>query len=85
MNPRIGKLKEEREKTARRMEVLKSRLDELDRKITELENTDIIGVVREQGLTPEQLADLMDRLRKNPVAHVPESITKKENENNDEE
>ncbi len=85
MNPRIGKLKEEREKTARRMEVLKSRLDELDRKITELENTDIIGVVREQGLTPEQLADLMDRLRKNPVVHVQESITKKENENNDEE
>ena len=40
---------------------LQSRRDALDEKITELENLEIIGVVREVGMSPEQLAAFLHR------------------------
>ena len=85
MNPKIEKYKEERAKLARRSESINARIEELDRKITELENTDIIGVVRETGLSAEQLAELMDSLKKNPIARIPERNTEKETDKDDEE
>ena len=56
MNPRIQKLREEQKKNTDKIERLKTRNREIERKITEIENTDIIGLVRESSMTPEQLA-----------------------------
>ena len=56
MNPKIEKLKAEKEKNLRRIDALNARDEEIDAKITELENTDIVGIVRENGITPESLS-----------------------------
>lgn len=74
MNPKIEKYKAEREKIAQRMEVLGARLEKLDAKITELENTDIIGIVREYGLTIDQLGELVKILDKTPIPPNPEGL-----------
>ncbi len=63
MNPKISKLRAEREKNNGKIIALQTRNKEIDSQITELENTDIIGVVREHGCTPEQLAELLLSLR----------------------
>ena len=56
MNPRLEKLRQEREKLAEKLASLTARLKALDEQILKLENTDIVGIVRENGLTIEQLA-----------------------------
>ena len=76
MNPKIEKLKAEKEKNLRRIDALNARNEEIDAKITELENTDIVGMVRENGITPEALAELIHSLKNN--------ITHKEEEKHDE-
>lgn len=63
MNPKITKLKAERAKNDEKIAALRSRNRELDESIVELENTDIIGMVRESGFTPEQLARLLQSMR----------------------
>ncbi len=72
MNPRIEKLKEERSRLAARIDSLQERLKATDELILKLENTDIVGLVRENGLTIDQLADLMALLEKQPNASIPE-------------
>jgi len=85
MNPRIEKLKAERDKIAHRIESLTARLKALDDQILKLENTDIIGIVRENGLTLDQLAELMGLLEKNPTASIPDDFEETEERNPDEE
>lgn len=63
MNPKITKLKAERAKNDEKIAALRSRNRELDESIVELENTDIIGIVRESGFTPEQLSRLLQSMR----------------------
>lgn len=63
MNPKIDKLKAEKEKNLRRIDALNARNEEIDAKIVELENTDIVGIVRENGITPEALAELLKTLK----------------------
>ena len=63
MNPKIEKLKAEKEKNLRRIDALNARNEEIDAKIMELENTDIVGIVRENGITPEALAELLKTLK----------------------
>ena len=53
MNPRLEKLRQEREKLAEKLTSLTARLKALDEQILKLENTDIVGIVRENGLTIE--------------------------------
>lgn len=72
MNPKLSKLKAEKEKNLRRINALNARNEEIDAKIVELENTDIVGMVRENGITPESLAELICALKNN--------ITPKEDE-----
>ena len=43
--------------------VIAARNEEIDKQVTELENLDIIGIVRENEVTPEQLAELIQSLR----------------------
>ena len=54
MNPKISRLRAEREKNNGKIAALQT---------MELENTDIIGMVRESGFTPEQLARLLQSMR----------------------
>ena len=76
MNPKIEKLKAEKEKNLRRIDALNARNEEIDAKIMELENTDIVGMVRENGITSEALAELICALKNN--------IMPKEDEKHDE-
>lgn len=61
MNPKIEKLKAERSKNAEKISALQERNRKLNEQITKLENTDIVGMVREIGMTPEQLAEFLSR------------------------
>ena len=55
MNPKIMKLRGELEKNKGKISDLQGRNRELEKQIRELEDTDIIGMVRENGMTMEQL------------------------------
>ena len=85
MNPRIEKLKAERDSIAEKVEKLTTRLKALDEQIIKLENTDIVGIVRENGLSIDQLAALMALLDKNPTAAVPTTFIETEEKEDDEE
>ena len=54
MNPRIIRLREELAKNKEKITTLQARNRELEKAVRELENTDIIGMVRAQGMTLEQ-------------------------------
>ena len=73
MNPKINKLKAEKEKNLRKIAEMTARNEEIDAQVTELENTDIIGI--ENSITPEQLAELIRSLKNN--------ITSKEEEHHE--
>ena len=85
MNPRIEKLKAERDSIAEKVEKLTARLKALDEQIIKLENTDIVGIVRENGLSIDQLAALMALLDKNPTAAVRTTLNEMEEKEDDEE
>ena len=70
MNPKVKKLKDEKEKNLDKIAALQERNREIDAAVTKLENTDIIGMVREMGVTPEKLMELLDSLRDAPLAAV---------------
>lgn len=59
MNAKIKKINAEYEKNAAKIADLQARQKELDKQRTELENLDIVGMVRSMGMTPEQLAALI--------------------------
>ena len=61
MNPKIKKINAEYQKNAAKIDELQARQAELTKQRTELENLDIIGLVRGVGLDPDQLAALIDR------------------------
>ncbi len=67
MNPKIKKIDKEYAKNAEKISELQARQVELEKQRTELENLDIIGLVRNVGLTPDQLAAL---IRSSPVSAV---------------
>lgn len=59
MNPKIEKINSEYEKNRAKLSELHARQKELERQRTELENLDIIGLVRSVGMTPEELVKLL--------------------------
>ena len=68
MNPKIAKLREEKNKNCDRISSLQARNKRIDERILKLENTDILGMVREIGMTPDQLAELLGRAEKYQIA-----------------
>lgn len=66
MNPKIKKINTEYEKNAAKIAELQARQEELAKQRTELENLDIIGLVRNMGLDPDQLAALIHTARTTP-------------------
>jgi len=67
MNPKVIKLKEEREKNCEKISSLQARNKKIDADIISIENTDIIGLVRDSGMTPDMLAELLAAMKKNPL------------------
>ncbi len=67
MNAKIDKLRTERSKHTKKIELLQTRVKEIDLKITELENVDIVDMVRERGVTPEMLAELLKAMHSKPI------------------
>ena len=67
MNPKIKKLRAEKEKNLRRIADMTARNTEIDAQVTELENLDIIGMVRDSEITPEMLAEILRRAKTMPL------------------
>ena len=74
MNPRIDKLKAERDKLYEKAMAYQARIKQLDEQIMKLENTDIVGIVRETGVTIDELAELLALLEKQPNAALPDKF-----------
>ena len=72
MNPKIMKLRGELDKNKGKISDLQGRNRELEKQIRELEDTDIIGMVRENGMTMEQFAELFSRMQAAPASATSE-------------
>lgn len=72
MNSKIEKLKAEQEKNKVKIMHLQTRNKEIAGQITELENLDILGMVREQKLSLKELAELFQKLKNTPVRTITE-------------
>lgn len=83
MNPKVVKLKEEREKNCSKIASLQARNKKIDADILSIENTDIIGMVREYGFSPDELMELIKAAKKNPIP-APADSDETEDENQDE-
>ena len=83
MNPKVVKLKEEREKNCSKIASLQARNKKIDSDILAIENTDIIGMVREYGFSPDELMELIKAAKKNPIP-APADSDETEDENRDE-
>ncbi len=59
MNPRLQKVTDEIEKLRRKVNDYQSRLRDLERQKTEMENADIVAMVRGIDIPPEQLAEFV--------------------------
>ena len=75
MNPKIEKLREERERNVEKIEKLTARNKVIDETVKSLENA-------EQGLTPDMLAELLASIRQSPA---PENTMNEEEPHESEE
>lgn len=66
MNPKISRLKAEREKNDGKIAMLQSRNHEIDEDIIKLENEDIVGLARATGMTMEELAQYLMHVKSHP-------------------
>ena len=80
MNPKFKKIDTEYEKNAEKILALQYRQKELEKQRRELENLDIIGLVRGMGMTARNSSALMKVSRKNR----PASDQNKQEENHEE-
>ena len=78
MNAKITKLRAERGKNETKISDLQARNKEIDALIMELENTDILGLVRASGMTPDQLAALLRGMKDSPVPASTETYDEQE-------
>ncbi|NLA41842.1 MAG: DUF4315 family protein [Smithella sp.] len=63
MNPKIAKINTEIDKTKAKIAEFQARLRELDRQKTEIENTEIVELVRGVDATPQELAAFIRAFR----------------------
>ena len=83
MNPRVAKLREEREKNVEKIASLQARNKKIDAEVIKLENSDILGMVHEFGLSPDALYELILAAKKNPLpVSNPINDTEEENSEN---
>lgn len=63
MNPRIKRIEQEVERLRGKIASYQARCRELEQQKRELENTEIVGVVRSMEVSPEELAAVLRALR----------------------
>ena len=73
MNPKIQKVCEEIEKTKRKVSEYTNRLRDLERLKTELENADIVSLVRSVGMGGDELTAFLQAYKEN--LNIAEVIT----------
>ncbi len=78
MNPKIEKYRLEREKNKEKISKLQARNRVLDAKILELENTEIVGMVRTQGMNLEEFASMLQALKAPNITPVKEDSADEE-------
>lgn len=72
MNPKIQKLRAELDKNNEKIMKLQARNTEIKQQIRELEDTDIIGMVRAKGLTMEEFAAFLHQIQSAPKPNTKE-------------
>lgn len=77
INPKLQKLRSELEKNEKKIESLQSRNKDLRQQITALENTTIIGIVRDGGWTVDEVTQLLQQLK---AQNAPKPNTETEEE-----
>lgn len=78
MNPKIKKINAEYNKNAAKITELQDRQLELEKQRMEIENLDIIGLVRSMNMTPDDLAALIEASRN--CRPLPSTILTKQEE-----
>lgn len=73
MNPKISRIDAELAKTKQKISALQGHIRELEQQKTELENTDIVGLVRGSGMTSQELAALLQTFREKSEIPFPSS------------
>lgn len=68
MNHKVVKLREEREKNAAKIALLQERNKKIDADIIKIENSEILGMTHEFGLSPDMLYELILASKKNPIS-----------------
>ena len=71
MNQKIQKIVTEIEKVKGKITTQQARLRELEQQKTELENTEIVGMVRSLEVTPEELASIIQDIRSGNTGDLP--------------
>ena len=82
MNPRVIKLRDERERNVAKIASLQERNKKIDADIIKIENSDILGMVHEFGLSPDALYELIVAAKKNPLP-VSNPINETEEDNSE--
>lgn len=82
MNPKVVKLREEREKNVEKIASLQARNKKIDADIIKIENSDILGMVHEFGLSPDALYELIAAAKKKPLP-VSNPINETEEDNSE--
>ena len=82
MNAKITKLRADNARDREKIASLQAKCKKRDQQIRELENTEIIGLVRETGMTIEQFAELFQNMK---GALPPAQVAPPQEEADDEE
>ena len=78
MNSKIQKVMTEIEKVRAKIATQQARLRELEQQKTELENTEIVGLVRGLDVSPDELATLIQAIRSGNTSGSPVVLSKTE-------
>lgn len=82
MNGKLQKVMAEIEKVKAKIAAQQTHLRELEQQKIELENTEIVGMVRGLDVAPEELAAFIKAFRSS-IAGTPDFMEKKEDEENE--
>jgi predicted nuclease with TOPRIM domain len=66
----LAQLRKEKSQLKLRIQTLQEKLEALEAKETELENTEILKTVRALSLKPSELDGLLARLKRNPFEEI---------------
>lgn len=81
MNSKISRIDTEIAKTKQKISGLQDHIRELEQQKTELENTDIVGLVRCSGMTAQELSAVLQAFREK--SGVPFPTSKQEDAENE--